>query len=91
MTKLGVMKFAELLRNLKGGKSLGTDEIAVEHLKKGEICVLEWLVRIFNGCMREERVHVLFFCLMVKGIRLLSVVGIVYRGILVECISSSID
>ena len=45
MMKLGVGK-------LKGGKSPGVDEMVFEE-RWGR--VLEWLVRMFNGCFRQGR------------------------------------
>ena len=35
------------------GNSLGVDEIVGEYLKRGGESVIEWLVRMFNGCFRE--------------------------------------
>ena len=49
-------EICEAVRKLKGGKSPGIDEVAVEFLKRGGECVLEWLVRMFNGCFREGKV-----------------------------------
>ena len=39
-------------------------------IKTIQLFVLEWLVRILNRCMREERRPVLFLCLKTKGIAL---------------------
>ena len=36
-----------------GGKSPGVDEVMVEHLKSGGVSVVEWLVRLFNGCFHK--------------------------------------
>ena len=41
------------VRRLKEGKLHSIDKIAVEYLKRGEECVLEWLLRMFNGCIQE--------------------------------------
>ena len=40
------------VRKLKVGKSLGVDEIMGEYLKSGGESVVEWMVRLFNGCFR---------------------------------------
>ena len=40
------------VKKLKGSKLPGCNEIAVEYLKK-RIYVMELMVRMFNGCMRE--------------------------------------
>ena len=76
--EIGYSEVCGAVKKLKGDKLPGIDEIAVEYLKKGGMYVIECLVRMFNGCMREERVHVLFLCL--KGIDLISVMGKVYGG-----------
>ena len=95
------------VRKLKGGKSPGVDEVMGEYLKSGGVSVIEWLARLFNGCFREggvpkewksacivplykgkgERSE----CANYRGISLLSVVGKVYGGILIDRIRSSVD
>ena len=44
------------IKKLKGGKSPGVDGITSEMLKCGGECLLEWLRRICNACVAEERV-----------------------------------
>ena len=44
------------LRKMKCGKAAGLDGIAVEFIKKGGDCVVDWLVRIFNVCMGRGEV-----------------------------------
>ena len=40
-----------VLKMMKGGKAAGMDDIMVERLKNGGICIIEWLMKIFNKCM----------------------------------------
>ena len=86
------------VRKLKGGKSPGVDEVMGEYLKSGGVSVIEWLVRLFNGCFRERGVPrewnsaciVPLYkgegseCANYWGISLLSVVGKVNGGILID-------
>ena len=88
----------ENVKKLKGGKSLGVDEVMGEYLKSGGVSVIEWLVRLFNGCFRERGVPrewnsaciVPLYkgegseCANYWGISLLSVVGKVNGGILID-------
>ncbi|XP_071512677.1 uncharacterized protein [Panulirus ornatus] len=44
------------LRKMKAGKAAGLDSIAVEFIKKGGDCIVDWLVRLFNVCMTHGEV-----------------------------------
>ena len=44
------------VKKLKGGKSSGADVITSEMLKCGGECLLEWLRRVCNVCIVEEKV-----------------------------------
>ena len=97
----------EAVRKMKGGKSAGIDEIVAEYLKKGGVAMIEWLVRMFNGCFREGRIPrewksaciVPIYkgkgdrceCSNYRGISLLSVVGKVYGRVMIERIMVGTD
>nr|XP_053656735.1 uncharacterized protein LOC128705613 [Cherax quadricarinatus] len=53
---VSVGEVCEALRRMKGGKAAGTDGIMTEMLKAGGDIVLEWLVLLFNKCMKEGKV-----------------------------------
>ena len=36
---------------MKDGKAAGRGEIVVEMYKNAGICIIDWLLRIFNKCM----------------------------------------
>ena len=40
-----------VLKMMKGGKAAGMNNIMVERLKNGVVCIIEWLMKIFNKCM----------------------------------------
>ena len=44
------------VKKLKGGKSPGVDGITNEMLKCGGECLLEWLWKVSNACVVEEKV-----------------------------------
>ena len=97
----------EAVRKAKGGKAAGIDEVAVECLKKGGRDIIEWLVRMMNGCWTEGKVPEewkkacivplykgkgsRFECQNYRGISLLSVVGKVYGRILIDRVRKSTD
>ena len=88
------------LRKMKCGKAAGLDGIAVEFIKKGGDCVVDWLVRIFNVCMgrgevpedwRNACIVPLYKgkgdkgeCSNYRGISLLSIPGKLYGRVLIE-------
>ena len=51
--EIGCGEISANVRKLNGGKSPGVDEIMGEYLKICGESVIEWLVRMFNGCSRE--------------------------------------
>lgn len=60
----GLMKREEVvkaLHRIKCDKAVGMDGIAVEFLKLGDDCVVDWLVRIFNICMDWQNAFIVPF------------------------------
>ena len=47
---ISFVEVLEAVRRIKGGKP------AVEYMKKGDREVIEWFVRMFNGCWKDRRV-----------------------------------
>ena len=43
----------DALKNMKGGKAAGMDSIVVKMLKNGGVSIIDWLLRIFNGCIES--------------------------------------
>ena len=92
------------VKKLKKGKSPGVDGITSEMLKYGGECVLEWLTRVCNVCVSEEKVPNDWIraiivplykgkgdrsdCKNYRGISLLSIPGKVYGRVLIERIRS---
>src|SRR5678815_4862183 len=88
------------VRQLKNGKSAGIDEIAGEMIKNGVEMVIEWIWKLCNKAFMEgivprdwrRAVIVPLYkdkgdkgnCRNYRGISVLSVVGKIYAGILVE-------
>ena len=54
--EIGVEDVRKVVKKLKGGKSPGVDGITSEMLKCGGECLLEWLRRVCNVCVLEEKV-----------------------------------
>jgi len=42
----------EAILKLKNSKATGLDGVAGEMLKRGEIVIVEWMVRVFNACWK---------------------------------------
>ena len=88
------------IKRMRAGKAPGLDGCHAECLKRGGTVVVDWLVRLFNVCLREGRVPedwrsaciVPLYkgkgdkceCSSYRGISLLSVVGKVYGRVLIE-------
>ena len=103
--EIGYDEISANVRKLKGGKSPGVYEIMGQYLQTGGESVVEWLVRLFNGCFREGGVPKEWksACIVplykgkgehyefanYRGISLLRVVGKVNGGILIDRIRSS--
>ena len=54
--EISVEDFRKAVKNLKGGKLPGVDGTTSEMLKCGGECLLEWLRRVYNVCILEEKV-----------------------------------
>ena len=96
--EISVEDARKTVKKLKGGKSPGVDGITSEILKFGGECLLEWLRRICNVCILEEKVPNDWMraiiapkykgkgdrieCKNYRGISLLSIPGKVYGRIL---------
>ena len=92
------------VNKLKKGKSPGVDGITSEMLKCGGECLLEWLRRVCNVCLLNEKVPNDWMraiivpiykgkgdrsdCRNYRGISLLSIPGKVYGRILIEKVRS---
>ena len=88
------------VEKLKGGKSPGVDAITSEMPKCGGECLLEWLKRVCNACVLEEKVPNDWMraiivpiykgegdkneCKNYRGVSLLSIPGKAYERILTE-------
>ena len=95
------------IKRLKAGKSAGLDGIVGECIKSGGETVVEWLVRVFNGCFESGCVPgdwksaciVPLYkgkgdkrdCGSYRGISLLSVVGKLYGRVLIERVIECTD
>ena len=95
------------INRLKAGKASGMDGIAGECIRKGGVAIVEWLVRMFNGCFESGCVPgdwksaciVPLYkgkgdrreCGSYRGISLLSVVGKVYGRVLIERVIECTD
>ena len=102
--EIGVEDVRKAVKKLKGGKSPGVDGITSEMLKCGGECLLEWLRRVCNVYISEEKVPndcmraiiVPIYkgmgdrsdCKNYRGISLLSIPGKVYGRILIEKVHS---
>ena len=53
--EISVEDVRKAVKKLKGGKSQGVDGITSEMLKRGGECLLEWLRRVCNVCILEEK------------------------------------
>ena len=104
---IGCKEVMAAVNRLKAGKAAGMDGVAGECIKSGGITVVEWLVRVFNGCFvlgcvpREWKSACIVplykgkgdrrECGSYRGISLLSVVGKVYGRVLIERVVESTD
>ena len=102
--EISVEDVRKAVKKLKGGKSPGVDGITSEMLKCGGECLLEWLRRVCNVCVLEEKVPNNWMraiivpiykgkgdsseCRNYRGISLSSIPGKVYGRILIEKIRS---
>ena len=102
--EISVEDVRKAVKKLKGGKSPGVDGITSEMLKCGGECLLEWLRRVCNVCVLEEKVPNDWMraiivpiykgkgdrseCKNYRGISLLSIPGKVYGRILIEKVRS---
>ena len=102
--EISVEDVRKAMKKLKGGESPGVDGITSEMLKCGGECLLEWLRRVCNVCVLEEKVQNDWMkaiivpiykgkgdrseCKNYRGISLLSILGKVYGRILIEKVCS---
>ena len=105
--KIGSREVVAAINRLKAGKASGMDGIAGECIRKGGVAVVEWLVRMFNGCFvsgcvpedwKSACIVPLYKgkgdrreCGSYRGISLLSVVGKVYGRVLIERVIECTD
>ena len=98
--EIGKTEVRAAIKRLKAGKAAGMDRIAGECIRSGGEVIVEWLVRIFNGCFevgcvpgdwKSACIVPLYKgkgdtreCGSYRGISLLSVVGKVYGRVLIE-------
>ena len=101
--KIRMEDVRKAVKKLKGGKSPGVNGITSEMLKCGGESLLEWLRRVGNECVLEEKVPNNWMrtiipiymgrgdrskCKNYRGISLLSIPGKVYGRILIEKVHS---
>ena len=102
--EISVEDVRKAVKKLKRGKVPGVDGITSEMLKCGGECLLEWLRRVCNVCVLEERVPNDWMraiivpiykgkgdrskCKNYRGISLLTIPGKVYGRILIEKVHS---
>ena len=100
--EISVKDARKAVKKLKGGKWPGVDGITKEMLKCSGECLLEWLRRVCNVCVLEEKVQNIGTiiapiykgkgdrseCKNDKEISLLSIPGKVYGRILIEKVHS---
>ena len=101
---ISVEDVRKAVKKLKGGKSPGVDGIISEMLKCGGECLLEWLRRVYNVCVLEEKVPNDWMraiivpiykgkgdrseCKNYRGTSLISIPGKVYGRILIKKVRS---
>ena len=104
---IGKVEVRAAVKRLKAGKAAGMDGIPGECIKSGGEPIVEWLVRLFNGCFESGCVPgdwksaciVPLYkgkgdtreCGSYRGISLLSVVGKVYGRVLIERVIECTD
>ena len=104
---IGKIEVRAAIKRLKAGKAAGMDGIAGECIRSGGEALVEWLVRLLNGCFESGCVPgdwksaciVPLYkgkgdtreCGSYRGISLLSVVGKVYGRILIERVIECTD
>ena len=105
--EIGSREVVAAINRLKAGKAAGMDGIAGECIRKGGVAIVEWLVRVFNGCFvlgcvpgdwKSACIVPLYKgkgdrreCGSYRGISLLSVVGKVYGRVLIERVIECTD
>ena len=104
---IGRIEVRAAIKRLKAGKAAGMDGIAGECIRNGGEVIVEWLVRMFNGCFetgcvpedwKSACIVPLYKgkgdtreCGSYRGISLLSVVGKVYGRVLIERVIECTD